>query len=178
MLIYITGGCRSGKSRYALARGEALPGPRRFVATCPVLDDEMNARVDRHRTERAGRGWQTVDAPVDPASAVDRSHDVPVVLVDCLTLWVNNLLCDPHHGKPHLTEDDAASHARTLAEACRRHPGTVLVVTNEVGLGIVPGNDLSRQFRDLLGRVNQVLAAAAEEAVLMVSGLPMVLKGS
>lgn len=171
----ITGGCRSGKSRYAQSRAEESHAQRLYVATCPALDDEMRERIARHQSERMGRGWKTLEAPLAPASVLaEASH--ASVLVDCLTLWVNNLLFDAEQQGRVLSESDIAEHARQLVLEARRSANDVFLVTNEVGLGIVPENRLARRFRDLAGRCNQEVAREADEVVLMVSGLAVPIK--
>ncbi len=174
--ILVTGGSRSGKSGYAQNRAEGLPGPRLFVATCPDLDAEMVERIRRHREERAGRGWTTVEETVNLQEVLDRERKANAVLVDCVTLWVNNLMYHAEGEKRRFDESAMARCATRLAEACARHPGTVLLVTNEVGWGIIPENALARRFRDLAGRCNQVLADAADEVVLVLCGIPTTLK--
>ena len=160
-ITFVLGGARSGKSRYAEALIEAHPPPWRYVATGQAFDDEMRARIATHRSRRDAR-WQTVEAPLDLASALDA--DAPV-LVDCLTLWVSNLLlADREPDWPGL-----------LASLEAREAPTVLV-SNEVGLGIVPDNALARRFRDSAGVLHGRLAARAERVVLMVAGIPMVVK--
>ncbi len=176
-IILITGGCRSGKSRLAQEKAEKLPGCKLFVATCPPLDAEMRARIQRHQREREARGWLTAEEELDLAGLLASRPEAEVVLVDCLTLWVNNLLFTADCQKD-IGEDEMSAAARVLVEACRRHPGTVLLVTNEVGMGIVPENALARSYRDLVGRCNQVVAAAADEVYLAVCGLPLPVKTS
>ncbi|MEW6753736.1 MAG: bifunctional adenosylcobinamide kinase/adenosylcobinamide-phosphate guanylyltransferase [Candidatus Latescibacterota bacterium] len=176
-VVLITGGSRSGKSRRALEVGAGRPAPRLFVATCTALDGEMAARIERHRASRQGGGWQTVEEPLDLEGAVGR-EPAGVVLVDCLTLWVSNLLLQAQAEGRILEEEEIESRARDLLRACRLQPGAVVLVTNEVGLGIVPDNALARRFRDLAGRCNQTAAAAADEVTLMVSGLPLTVKTS
>ena len=175
-LLYISGGARSGKSLYAEQRALALAGPRSYIATCPVLDDEMAARIDRHQQRRADQGWQTIEEPVDLVAALEVTHDSRVVLVDCVTLWINNLLYAAE--TEHQTLDEDTIHRLTLQviDAARQGERTVILVSNELGMGIVPADALSRHYRDLVGRCNQTLAAHADEAVLMVSGLPLALK--
>lgn len=168
----VTGGSRSGKSDFALFSAESLPGPRCFVATCPVLDPEMQRRVERHRRDRDPELWTTLEEPVDLAGALRAAQPYPTVLVDCLTLWINNLLY--HH--PELGEDDVAVRCAEVLRACADHPGTILLVTNEVGWGIVPADPLSRHYRDLVGRCNQTMAAAAGAVTLVSCGLPLWLK--
>lgn len=179
-LILITGGCRSGKSRYAQTLAEGLPGRRLFIATCPVLDAEMQDRVRRHREARAAHAWETVEAPADLAEALEQSaaHERDVVLVDCLTLWINNLMHEASLRGKDLSEDDIAARCDELLAAARRSAGTVIFVTNEVGLGIVPDNALARRFRDLVGRCNQTIAAGADTVTLVTCGIPLTLKGA
>jgi adenosylcobinamide kinase/adenosylcobinamide-phosphate guanylyltransferase len=165
------GGARSGKSSRAQAVAERL-GPRRlFVATAEPLDDDMRDRIARHRADR-GPGWSTVEEPVKLGEvlAAHAGRD-DVVLVDCLTLWVSNLLCRD------IPDPACREVVEGLCMALRRATGHVIVVSNEVGLGIVPADGLSRRYRDMLGRVNQEIAAASDCVVLMVAGLPVTVKG-
>ena len=160
----VLGGARSGKSRHAEEIVTALPGPWLYVATAEPLDDEMRARIAQHRARR-GIGWQTIEAPLDVAAAMG-ARPGPA-LVDCLTLWLTNLLLGGR--------DVAAATQRLLAALDERTEPTVLVA-NEVGLGVVPDNALGRAFRDAAGRLNQQLAARADAVLFMVAGLPMRLK--
>jgi adenosylcobinamide kinase/adenosylcobinamide-phosphate guanylyltransferase len=164
-LTLVLGGARSGKSRHAEALVMALPPPWTYIATAQAFDDEMRARIAEHRRGREA-GWRTVEAPLDLAGPL-REAAGPA-LVDCLTLWLSNLMLGGH-------DIAAAEAALDDALAARRAP-TVLV-SNEVGLGIVPDNALARRFRDDAGRLHQRLAAAADRVVLMVAGLPMIVKG-
>lgn len=175
-LVLILGGCRSGKSAFALKHAAELGAGGTFIATCPVLDDEMRERIRRHREERRGLDWDTVEEETDLAGAVAGRRPEGVVLIDCLTLWVNNLM---HYGdvagKPP-GEDDVAALAVRVADAALARRGTTVAVANEVGLGVVPDNSLARRFRDLAGRVNQTVAARADEVYFMVAGLPTRIK--
>ena len=173
----VTGGSRSGKSAYAQALAEARPGPRAYLATCPVIDAETAERVKRHREARGAAAWETIEEPVDLAGAIGRAAAYPVLLVDCLTLWINNLFYEAEHREEVFTEEATTLRCRELIAACGAHPGTVIFVTNEVGMGIVPENEAARRFRDCAGRCNQVIAAAAAEVTLVVSGIPLQLKG-
>ena len=165
--LFVLGGARSGKSRYAQARAEALGGELVFVATAQAFDAEMADRIARHRADRGPR-WSTLEAPLDLAAAI-RSESRPgrVLLVDCLTLWTSNLL---------LGDRDIAAATAELLAAMADAPGPLIFVANEVGLGIVPDNALARRFRDEAGRINQQVAANAGEVVFIAAGLPLKLK--
>lgn len=167
-----TGGARSGKSRHAQAWAEARPGPRRYLATArsDPADAEMQARIARHRADRAGRGWETIEVAADLRGAIAACSG-GTLLVDCLTLWLSGRAID-------LAWDEAAVLAEVdaLAADLRRAPGMVAVVTNEVGSGVVPESAWGRAFRDLQGFANQRLAAVADEVVLCVCGIAMPVK--
>lgn len=175
-IILVTGGSRSGKSRYAQEAAEALPGPRVFIATCPVIDNEMQRRIRKHQDARRGRGWQTIEEPLDIESAVRKAHRFDGVVVDCLTLWINNLMYEAEHAGNKISEEDIAVRCRGLLAACEAHPGTILFVTNEIGMGIIPENPMARLYRDLAGSCNQIMARASHRLVLLISGQPLELK--
>lgn len=164
MSLLVLGGARSGKSRYAQARAEALGGDLVYVATAQALDAEMDERIARHRADR-GAAWSTVEAPLDLTAAI-RAGDHPerVLLVDCLTLWTTNLL---------LADRDIDAATGDLVTAIADAACPVILVANEVGLGIVPDNALARRFRDEAGRVNQRIAAAVDEVMFVAAGLPL-----
>jgi adenosylcobinamide kinase / adenosylcobinamide-phosphate guanylyltransferase len=163
--ILVLGGARSGKSRYAEGLADSLAGDRLYIATAQAGDEEMAARIAAHR-QRRGPGWTTLEAPLALAEAL-AGADAPFVLIDCITLWISNLL---------LADIDIAPRVEALAEALRARQGTVAVVSNEVGLGIVPDNALARRFRDAAGLANQRLAQACDEVVFLAAGLPLRLK--
>jgi adenosylcobinamide kinase/adenosylcobinamide-phosphate guanylyltransferase len=165
-LTLVLGGTRSGKSRYAESLITALPPPWTYVATAEAGDAEMAERIALHR-ERRGKDWQTVEAPDDLATALAGIGSDAPVLVDCLTLWLSNRM---------LTGADVEPEAARLEAALNNRRGAVVLVSNEVGSGIVPGNPLARRFRDLQGRLNQRMAARADRVVLMVAGLPLIVK--
>ena len=160
----VLGGARSGKSAYAEALVEAHPAPWLYLATARAWDDEMRERIALHRARRPD-GWITRDVPMDLPEAV-AAADGPV-LVDCLTLWLTNLI---------LADADVEAAGSALIAACAGARGPVVLVGNEVGLGIVPDNALARRFRDAAGRLHQRLAGRAERVVFMVAGLPMIVK--
>ncbi len=162
----VLGGARSGKSAYAES---LVAGPGAvYVATAEALDDEMGERIARHRSRRRGAGWTTVETPLDLSAAL-RAHapGASGVLVDCLTVWLGNLV---HAGR------DIDHEAASLLESLAVPPVPVVLVANEVGLGVVPDNPMARAFRDHAGRLNQALAARADRVVLVTAGIPLVLK--
>lgn len=175
-IVLVTGGSRSGKSDFAQKRAEALEGPRAYIATCPVTDAEMEERIDRHRRKRREKGWETIEETIDLAGAIARAGAYRVLLVDCLTLWANNLLYGAQLKGKRFTEEAMAGSCREVIRACGAHPGEVIFVTNELGMGIVPENETARRFRDIAGRCNQEIAASAERVTLVVSGIPLHLK--
>jgi len=176
-VVLVTGGSRSGKSAYAQGLAEGMPGRREFVATCPPIDEELRARIGRHRAAREGRGWETLEEAVDLAGVVRGAREYGVLLIDCLTLWVNNLMYEAEREGRGVEEAEVEGRCREALAACAERPGAVIFVTNEVGMGIVPENPASRRFRDLAGRCNQVTGAGADEVTLMVCGIPVRVKG-
>jgi adenosylcobinamide kinase/adenosylcobinamide-phosphate guanylyltransferase len=165
-IILITGGARSGKSARAEARALAFAGKPVYVATAEALDSEMAERIARHRARR-GNDWLEREVPLELVATLVETDGAGVRLVDCLTLWLSNLL----HA-----ERDWATEATRLADALGRQKSPVVLVTNEVGLGIVPDNALARQFRDAAGILNQMIARVADEVEFVVAGLPMRVK--
>jgi adenosylcobinamide kinase/adenosylcobinamide-phosphate guanylyltransferase len=165
--LLVLGGARSGKSRFAQARAESLAGDLVYIATAQPFDAEMTDRITRHRNDRGPR-WHTVEAPLDLADAI-RTHSRPdtVLLVDCLTLWASNLM---------FAQRDIPAEIAAIRSAITALPGRIILVSNEVGLGIVPDNALARQFRDVAGDINQAVAQIVDRAVIIVSGLPIHLK--
>jgi adenosyl cobinamide kinase/adenosyl cobinamide phosphate guanylyltransferase len=161
-LTFLVGGARSGKSRLAQALAIRADRPVVVIATAEPGDDEMAARIDRHRAERPA-GWTTIEESLDLDGAIASVHPGAFVLVDCLTLWVSNLLGG--HGDERIEELAATAAARAAA-----HPGGAVAVSNEVGMGVVPTNAMARRYADLLGRVNAVWAAAADRPLLVVAG--------
>jgi adenosylcobinamide kinase/adenosylcobinamide-phosphate guanylyltransferase len=167
-LTLVLGGARSGKSSHAEALVMALPPPWLYVATGQAHDDEMTARIAAHRARR-GPDWRTIEAPRDLAGVLAGAPGHSAMLVDCLTLWLSNLM---------LADADIDAETDRLDDALAQAQVPVVLVSNEVGLGIVPDNALARRFRDVQGRLNQRVAARADRVVLMVAGLPLVVKGN
>ena len=166
-VIFVLGGARSGKSTYAERLIEATGLPKIYVATAQAFDAEMQARIEEHRARRSG--WQTIDAPLELANVLHaQSGKGNAILVDCLTLWLTNLL---------MAEHDIASAFHVLLGVLRRADHPIVLVSNEVGLGIVPENALARAFRDHTGRLHQMIAAEAGQVHFIAAGLPMKLKG-
>jgi len=170
--VFVLGGCRSGKSSYALETAQKFSGHNKvFIATCIPHDDEMKQRVTRHQKERS-QAWETVEAPLLlPEAITEKSRTADAIIVDCLTLWVSNLLMDSDDSKK------IEMHIPRLTEAIEKSHCPVVLVSNEVGHGIVPENKLARQFRDLVGFVNQAVAGCADEVIWTVAGIPVTIKG-
>jgi adenosylcobinamide kinase / adenosylcobinamide-phosphate guanylyltransferase len=165
-VILITGGARSGKSTRAEVRALAIPGRPIYIATAEPHDDEMRERIARHRARR-GEGWLERETPLELVTALSETDGGGARLVDCLTLWLSNLM----HAERNWSEE-----AARLADALARQRSPVVLVTNEVGLGIVPDNALARRFRDAAGLLNQMIARVADEVEFVVAGLPMRVK--
>ena len=163
----VLGGARSGKSRYAESLIAALPPPWTYLATAEAGDTEMAARIATHRARR-GPQWRTIEAPRDLAAALKSRQTTPV-LVDCLTLWLSNLM---------LADADIDAEIERFEAALADTGAPVVLVANEVGSGIVPDNPLGRRFRDLQGVLNQRMAERADRVVLVVAGLPLAIKGT
>ncbi|WP_024927854.1 bifunctional adenosylcobinamide kinase/adenosylcobinamide-phosphate guanylyltransferase [Mesorhizobium sp. NBIMC_P2-C1] len=163
---FIRGGARGGKGAHAEKLITALPAPWTYIATAQAYDEEMRERIAHHRARR-GEGWETLDAPLDLVGALTSLPSGRPVLVDCLTLWLTNHM---------LAEHDVEAECARLVATLAKPRGPWFVVSNEVGLGIVPDNALARRFRDAAGRLNQQVASVASEVVLTVAGLPLKVK--
>lgn len=170
-IVLVLGGCRSGKSRYALRLAEDTPGNRKlFVATCIPQDEEMKKRVLRHQAERSN-SWTTIEIPIDIHVPIkDYSAQADVILIDCLTIWVSNLMLD---GK---TYEQLIEQVKLLEDALQSTKTKIILVSNEVGCGIVPDNPLARQYRDMIGEVNQRIATCANTVYWVVAGIPVEIK--
>lgn len=166
-LTFVLGGASSGKSAFAEGLVVATGAPRVYVATSQIYDDEMAAKVRDHVAAR-GNDWHTIEEPLDMAKALSQVGEDQVVLLDCASMWLTNHM---------MAEHDLAVETEALIAALAACKGRVIVVSNEVGMGIVPDNALARRFRIAQGKLNQRLAAAADLAVFVIAGLPQVLKG-
>ncbi len=169
-IYFITGGARSGKSAFAESLARDVGARRAYLATAQALDPEMVARIDHHRRRR-GSSWDTFEEPLAVEELVGKlSGRYQVLLIDCLTLWLSNIMARSDR------DDDILGRVRSLSAALREFTGTVIVVSNEVGLGVVPDNPLARRFRDLAGFLNQEIARVADEAFFLAAGIPMRMK--
>ena len=167
----VLGGAKSGKSSFALNACNSLDRERIFLATAQALDQEMEERIRRHQAER-GSGWRTIEEPLKVAEMIDSLDSKnTIILLDCLTLWLNNLYME-HGEDQEAIDEDIENLARQLEDI----RGAVVVVSNEVGMGIVPDNQLSRTYRDTAGYMNQRIARLAGKVVAVLAGLPIVLK--
>ena len=169
----IIGGARSGKSKYAEKMAEAYQGERCYIATAEPFDEEMKARIARHRRDRAGVFATTIEEPLELSDALLQiPAGTAVALIDCVTVWMGNLLF--HRG----IQPEPYAEVKAFLTVLREAPCDVIIVTNETGQGIVPGDAESRAFRDHAGWLNQDLAAIADVVVWMVAGIPVVIKGA
>ena len=170
-LILVLGGTRSGKSSWALHYTEAQYRSHLFLATARSLDEEMAERIRLHKSSR-GPDWQLIEEPIEISEAIrTRCSDVEAVLIDCLTVWLSNVLLEKGDEGIDRYQDD-------FLETLSAREQTVVVVSNEVGMGVVPESPLGRKFRDLSGQINQKIAAMADKVIFLTAGLPMVLKGA
>lgn len=174
-IILVTGGSRSGKSEFAQKLAEKQSGSKLFIATCPVTDDEMAGRIRKHQAQRKVSLWQTIEEPVYLTGILERSGE-HTILLDCLTLWINNLMYAAQSCNNSVDETEISTKVREMLAAARKCSATVIFVTNEVGLGIVPENREVRLYRDLVGRCNQDVGTEADEVYLVSCGIPLQLK--
>ena len=171
-VIFITGGCRSGKSRYALDYVNQNFLKKLYLASCEALDEEMAQRIEHHKKMR-GPEWHTIEEPVEIVDKIRQYGDkVEVILLDCITLWLSNILMKWDSDSRIMDEVDR------FVDVIKQSPTSFIIVSNEVGMGIVPAEPLGRRFRDLSGMVNQKIAEVADTVIYMVSGIPLFLKGA
>lgn len=167
-LTLVLGGAASGKSDYAEKILRSASDRRLYIATAQAWDDEMKAKIQAHQDARAADGWRTVETPLAPEEALQTMERDEIALLDCATMWLTNHL---------LTDSDLAQAQRALFAGIAEAPGRVVIVTNEVGAGIVPDNALARRFREAQGRLNRDIAERADLVVAVMAGLPLALKG-
>jgi len=167
----VIGGCRSGKSNHALTLAAAFHiQPKTFVATCTAQDEEMRQRIQRHQKERGGQ-WRTLEVPLKIAAAITaHGGTAGIMLVDCLTLWISNMMMEGVDDRTILQQ------CQEVCELLKAPPCPIILVSNEVGTGIVPENEMARRYRDLAGWVNQQMAAACQNVIWMVAGIPVPIK--
>ena len=170
-----TGGCRSGKSSMALEHARKLSEKVCFVATCVPQDEEMRLRVKKHQENRPA-SWDVIEEPLELAQSIKsvNSGHCPVILVDCLALWICNLMSREENAIN--SEQEMAVEAENVIQASREYGGEVILVSNEVGMGIMPVNDMARKYGDLVGRCNQVIASRADRVILASCGIGITLK--
>ena len=168
-LIFITGGARSGKSQQAAELATKVGNNVAFIATCIPSDAEMKERVERHRRARP-KDWKTIEAPIDVTAALKDLAQVDAVIIDCITLFLTNLMME------NVSDDDILSEVTNLVQASQEADFAVVIVSNEVGAGVVPPNEMGRRYRDLSGFAIQIVAQSADEAYFMVSGIPVKIK--
>ncbi len=168
-VIFILGGARSGKSTYALQEASAVAGKKAFVATAEALDDEMRSRIDNHKKQR-GNAWVTFEEPLNISRIItDIRNSYNAIIIDCLTLWMSNIM---HAGFDiYKTTDEFID---VISQDC---PTLLYIVSNEVGMGLVPDNELARDYRDNLGYINQKVAKVATDVYFLTAGIPLKIKG-
>ena len=168
-IVFITGGARSGKSSFALKQASGIPGKKAYIATAEALDEEMRKRIEDHREQR-GKEWDTFEEPLMIAEVIKKIGDrYDAIVLDCLTLWLSNIM---HSNLIIETEIER------LISSLLSHQTSVFIVSNEVGMGIVPENEMARKFRDMAGLLNQKIAGAADEVYIVVAGIPLKIKGT
>ena len=167
MVTFVIGGARSGKSSFALKEGSALAGKKAYVATAEALDAEMKARIEKHREERSEE-WITFEEPLNIARLIEDIHEkYDVVIIDCLTVWLSNLM---------MNDKNVEKEIGSFCSALDSQRSTLFIVSNELGMGIVPDNELARRFRDIAGAMNQKIASLADNVYLVTAGIPVKIK--
>ncbi len=172
----IVGGRRSGKSDFGLKLGESLRGPHAFIATCPSIDGEMDERIAKHKQSRDGMIWSTIEEQAELANIIRRNGRFGLFLIDCVTLWISNLMFHAEQNGLNFGETELILRTNELLEVCHQSEADVIFVSSEIGLGVVPDNPQTRLFLDLIGRCNQILAAGSEEVFMVSCGIPIRLK--
>lgn len=175
-LILVTGGARSGKSSFAEKLAKEANKDVTYLATCQALDEEMALRIEEHKKRRP-KNWKTIEEPLNASSVIEKEGKSDrVILLDCLALLVANLIFSKGDSTSELIDQAVLNEIKTLAKVSKDVPASVIIVTNEVGMGIVPEYPLGRAYRDTLGKANQILASEADEVYLLVCGIPVNVK--
>ena len=175
-LILVTGGARSGKSSFAEKLAKEANKDVTYLATCQALDEEMTLRIEEHKKRRP-KNWKTIEEPLNASSVIEKEGKSDrVILLDCLALLVANLIFSKGDSTSELIDQAVLNEIKTLAKISKDAPASVIIVTNEVGMGIVPEYPLGRAYRDTLGKANQILASEADEVYLLVCGIPVNVK--
>ncbi len=178
MIVFVVGGTRSGKSDFALKKALELAenNKKYFIATCPQIDDEITERIAKHQRDRDGLGFVTIEEQLMLGDVIDRLDPGSVVLLDCLTLWINNLLYQSSEKGVEFNESDVSEFTVLLIDKIRAKKLTFIGVSNEVGMGLVPADEVTRKYRDLVGKSNAIMAAAADQFYLVTCGVPLKIK--
>ncbi len=169
-IIFITGGARSGKSNFAVKLANESKGKVAFIATASAGDDEMKMRIMLHKKSRP-KEWTTVEELLDLTRGIEQVSDHDVIIIDCITLYLSNLFCDGL-----IDEDKILGNIKKMLESAKRFHGTIIIISNELGMGIVPENRMTRDFRDIAGRTNQMIAEMADKVYVCFSGIPVQIK--
>lgn len=172
-IILITGGARSGKSNFAVKLASQSKGKVAFIATAVAEDDEMKRRITLHKKSRP-QEWTTVEEPLNLSKAIESVYDHDVIIIDCITLYLNNLISNDGT----IDDEFMLLKIKKMIESAKRFHGTIIIISNELGMGIVPENRLAREFRDVAGKANQMIAESADKVYVCFSGIPVQIKGS
>ncbi|TAL24498.1 MAG: bifunctional adenosylcobinamide kinase/adenosylcobinamide-phosphate guanylyltransferase [Nitrospirae bacterium] len=176
MITFIIGGARSGKSAFALSEASGTKGKKAYIATAQALDEEMRQRIEKHKKERPAE-WTTIEEPLEVSSLIkDIQKNYEVILIDCLTLWLSNLMLNNKDVEKEIGSFISALSPLASASRPGRQPSALFIVSNEVGMGIVPENEAARTFRDLAGTLNRKVAGISDEVYLVTAGIPIKIK--
>ncbi len=180
MIVFVVGGTRSGKSDFALKKALELAenNKKYFIATCPRIDDEITDRIARHQNDRDGLGFITVEEQLQINDVLHTIEPGSVILLDCMTLWINNLLYEASEQEVNIDESVIEEKTQQLIKSAKERNLTLISVSNEVGMGLVPADEVTRKYRDLVGRSNAVMAGASDKVYLVTCGIPLTLKES
>lgn len=175
-IIFISGGCRSGKSDFAQNYAEQKSGTKIYIANAPLIDDEMKARALQHQKLRKGKNWITIEEQVHLKKTFE-NNSADIWLIDCITMWINNLQYHASLNQQDINEMVIADKCNDLIKTWEKIDATIILVSDEIGMGLIPENQVNRQYRDFLGRANRIFAEVADKAYFVVSGIALPLKG-